>query len=128
FQLFNATQIRGSRLARFTGLLVRNSSEDIGEDELAIGGDTDLSRIIFANLAWFYVDLDQLGVWNGKSDTFAIRRGRPIGKAAAQRHQNVSVRRRLIPRQRSRPTCGARAHGVVFGTCALAIPGENHGN
>ena len=59
---FDMAQIRSPGFARLTCLFIRNSSEDIGQDKLAIGRNAHLRGIILADFARIDIDLDELGV------------------------------------------------------------------
>src|SRR5580658_4556016 len=62
-------------VARNAGLLVRDASEDIGENQLHVSRDTHLRWIVLANLLRVNIDMDQLGLRNRERDALSIGRG-----------------------------------------------------
>src|SRR5947208_14841977 len=67
-QCFDMAQIRSPGFSNLTSLLVRNSGEDVGEDNLAIGRDANPGGLVLADSARIDVDLDDPGVTDRECD------------------------------------------------------------
>ena len=72
--------------------------------------------------------MDEFRGRHRKGGALSVGRRRPVGETAADRHQDVGVRRRVVAGQRAWPADRPGAQPVVLGERTLAVPGEDDGN